>query len=58
MMKKKLILRNDENREMITYNYLAKKKGKRLHFCPAFVYELLAVVLFVKQNKTFKYVRK
>ena len=26
-------------------------KAESLHFCPAFVYALLAVVLFVKRNK-------
>jgi len=33
------------------------KKAESLHFCPAFVYALLAVVLFVKRIKNYKYVK-
>lgn len=30
-------------------------KAESLHFCPAFVYVLLAVVLFIKRVKFFNY---
>jgi len=38
--------------QMLVYflKLIKSTKAESLHFCPAFVYALLAVVLFVKRN--------